>query len=184
MLHICAALAEKERALISERTKAALRAAKAGGMRLGNPRLSEAHQDLQRFDEALSSYARAVAVKPDYVEAHFNRGELLQRLVRYREALSSYDRALAIKPDHYQALNGRGNALLDQGQVDEAMIRYRRALAIKPDEPVIHSNLIFAMQLRRGDDYGGSSSRTCPMGRAARTAFRRGDPSARKRSCP
>jgi DNA invertase Pin-like site-specific DNA recombinase len=42
MLHIYTALAEKERALISERTKAALKAAKADGMRLGNPRLSEA----------------------------------------------------------------------------------------------------------------------------------------------
>jgi DNA invertase Pin-like site-specific DNA recombinase len=42
MLHIYAALAEKERALISERTKAALRAAKAQGTVLGNPRLSEA----------------------------------------------------------------------------------------------------------------------------------------------
>jgi DNA invertase Pin-like site-specific DNA recombinase len=42
MLHIYAALAQKERALISERTKAALRAAKAQGTVLGNPRLSEA----------------------------------------------------------------------------------------------------------------------------------------------
>jgi DNA invertase Pin-like site-specific DNA recombinase len=40
-LHIWA-LAQKERALISERTKAALRAAKAQGTVLGNPRLSEA----------------------------------------------------------------------------------------------------------------------------------------------
>jgi DNA invertase Pin-like site-specific DNA recombinase len=42
MLHIYAALAQKERALISERTKAALRAAKAQGTVLGYPRLSEA----------------------------------------------------------------------------------------------------------------------------------------------
>src|SRR5215203_707406 len=38
MLHLYAALAEKERRLISERTKAALAAKKAGGTKLGNPR--------------------------------------------------------------------------------------------------------------------------------------------------
>jgi DNA invertase Pin-like site-specific DNA recombinase len=42
LLHIYTALAQKERALISARTKAALRAAKAQGTVLGNPRLSEA----------------------------------------------------------------------------------------------------------------------------------------------
>jgi hypothetical protein len=42
ILHIFAALAEKERSDISAPTKAALRAAKARGVRLGNPRLDEA----------------------------------------------------------------------------------------------------------------------------------------------
>ena len=37
MLHLYAALAEKERRLISERTRAALAAKKAQGARLGNP---------------------------------------------------------------------------------------------------------------------------------------------------
>ena len=44
MLHIYAALAEKERALISERTKAGLAAAKERGTRLGNPGLAEARE--------------------------------------------------------------------------------------------------------------------------------------------
>ena len=41
-VHILAAVAEHEREIISERTKAALQAAKARGIRLGNPLLSQA----------------------------------------------------------------------------------------------------------------------------------------------
>jgi DNA invertase Pin-like site-specific DNA recombinase len=42
VLHLYAALAEKERNLISQRTKAALAAVKARGVTLGNPNLAEA----------------------------------------------------------------------------------------------------------------------------------------------
>ena len=44
VLHLFAALAEKERALISTRTRQALAAAKARGVTLGNPRLSMARK--------------------------------------------------------------------------------------------------------------------------------------------
>jgi DNA invertase Pin-like site-specific DNA recombinase len=44
VLHLFAALAEKERALISTRTRQALAAAKARGVALGNPKLHVARK--------------------------------------------------------------------------------------------------------------------------------------------
>jgi DNA invertase Pin-like site-specific DNA recombinase len=44
VLHLYAALAEKARALIAGRTKAALAVAKARGVKLGNPNIEHAHE--------------------------------------------------------------------------------------------------------------------------------------------
>jgi DNA invertase Pin-like site-specific DNA recombinase len=54
ILHLFAALAEKERAMISTRTKAALAAAKERGVALGNPRLSKARKNAVASIKALA----------------------------------------------------------------------------------------------------------------------------------
>jgi DNA invertase Pin-like site-specific DNA recombinase len=58
LLRLYAALTEKERALISMRTKDALAAARARGQVLGNPRLSEACAGLQRRPGRLGAGSR------------------------------------------------------------------------------------------------------------------------------
>jgi DNA invertase Pin-like site-specific DNA recombinase len=55
VLHLFAALAEKERQLISERTKAGLAAARVRGTKLGNPRLKPG----TRASAAIASAASA-----------------------------------------------------------------------------------------------------------------------------
>ena len=63
MLHIYAALAEQERRMISARTVAALAAAKARGVKLGNPELAAAQKAGQATRTAAAD-KRAAAVLP------------------------------------------------------------------------------------------------------------------------
>jgi DNA invertase Pin-like site-specific DNA recombinase len=52
ILHLFAALAEKERAMIATRTRDALRRAKARGVKLGGPKLAQARKDAVKAIEA------------------------------------------------------------------------------------------------------------------------------------
>ena len=63
MLHIYAALAEQERRMISERTRKALAAKKAQGIRLGNPNLAAARQ-IAHDAQAAAADAYAARVTP------------------------------------------------------------------------------------------------------------------------
>ena len=63
ILHLFAALAEKERAMISTRTKAALAAAKARGVALGSPKLAQARKRAVASVKAIADQ-RAANVVP------------------------------------------------------------------------------------------------------------------------
>jgi tetratricopeptide (TPR) repeat protein len=85
-----------------------------------------------RPSEALASYQRALAVRPDCVPALNNRGVALRNPGCPAEALASFDAALEIQPEHLDALNNRGKALVDLGREDEALPSFDKALAIDP----------------------------------------------------
>ncbi len=87
MLHLFAALAGRERKIISERTKAALAAAKARGQALGNPRLPEARAPVNATRTA-GADTFAATVAPVIAEAQAAGAKSLRYIV--------------------QALNGRG----------------------------------------------------------------------------
>ena len=95
VLHLFAALAEKERALISTRTRQALSAAKARGVALGNPKL----------DVARRSAVETVRAEADRYAANV--------LANMREAQKAGARTLR---EIAETLNARGIATARGGQ--------------------------------------------------------------------
>jgi predicted O-linked N-acetylglucosamine transferase (SPINDLY family) len=94
-----------------------------------------------KLDEAVASYQKALAIKPDYAEVHCALGLAFYDLGKLDEAVASCHKALAITPDYTEAHNNLGNALQDLGKLDEAMASYRYALAVRPDYAEAHNNI-------------------------------------------
>jgi DNA invertase Pin-like site-specific DNA recombinase len=87
LLHILASVAEEERRMISVRTKAALAAARARGVRLGNPRLAEFMQ-AGRLAHAQRADRFAAEVAPIIAEA---RAAGATTLMAIADALNARD---------------------------------------------------------------------------------------------
>jgi predicted O-linked N-acetylglucosamine transferase (SPINDLY family) len=88
---------------------------------------------LNRHDQALACYDRAIILRPDYAEAYNDRGNTLLLLQRPAEALASFDRALTLKPRYAEARYNRGNALIHLNCFSEALASFEGAIALKPE---------------------------------------------------
>jgi tetratricopeptide (TPR) repeat protein/2-polyprenyl-3-methyl-5-hydroxy-6-metoxy-1,4-benzoquinol methylase len=111
--------------------------------------LGDALEGQGKLDEAVIQYRRALALKPDFAEAHYNLGNALKQQGKLDEAMAQYQRALDLKPGFAVARYNLGNALNEQGKLDEAVAQYRRALALKPDFAEAHNNLGNALKEQR-----------------------------------
>jgi len=110
-------------------------------------------KELGRLDEAEASYTQAIALKPDYADAHNNLGITLTELGRLDEAEASYTQAIALKPDYAEAHSNLGITLKELGRLDEAEASLRQAIALKPDFAKAHYNVgITLKELGRLDE--------------------------------
>ena len=100
---------------------------------------------VDKIDESIDNFSRAIQIKPDFAEAHNNMGIALEKHGKLTEAISHYREALRIKPDYAEAHNNMGIALEKQGNFSEAISHYFEALQINPKYASAHNNLGNAM---------------------------------------
>ena len=88
---------------------------------------------LQRYEEAIASYDRALELKPDDDQAWNNRGIVLDNLQRYEEALASYDKALELNPDDDDTWYNKACVYSLQKNVDLAIENLAQAINLNPE---------------------------------------------------
>lgn len=86
-----------------------------------------------KIEPAIASYRKALAINPDYAEAHDNFGQMLLRLRRVDEAITHFRRAVALAPGLASALSNLGSALSKSGDAHAALPYLKKALAQVPD---------------------------------------------------
>ena len=89
---------------------------------------------VDRHEEALAAYERALACLPDHLMTWYQKGVSLAALKRTTEALEAYEYALAIDPDFFLAWHGKAIALAGIDRTGEALAAFERARATGPDD--------------------------------------------------
>ncbi|NEP38595.1 MAG: tetratricopeptide repeat protein, partial [Okeania sp. SIO2H7] len=76
--------------------------------------------EINKPDEAIAAYQKAIEIKPDFGEIYASLGELYAQHQRQKEAIAAYKKAIKLAPDLKDSYRGLVEVLLDQGKVDEA----------------------------------------------------------------
>jgi hypothetical protein len=96
---------------------------------------------LRRFDEALVSFSRSLALDPSRVQTLSACGVALEGLCRLQEAMDCYRRALKISSTYATARANLGRLQRETGDLVGAVESLRTAAAQSPDFAMAHHNL-------------------------------------------
>jgi Flp pilus assembly protein TadD len=90
---------------------------------------------MERWEEARRCYDQALALKPDFGQAWFNRGHVLERVGETGEAARSYAKAVEIHPQNVQAWANMATLAARRGDVEATKRDAGRALELQPGHP-------------------------------------------------
>ena len=86
-------------------------------------------------------FKRAVALKPNFLQACFNLGTEFNKLERYEEAIACFSKAITLNPVFCEAHNNLGLALHQLERFDESISSYKKAIEINVDYDDAYYNL-------------------------------------------
>ena len=115
--------------------------------------LGLAYTGLEKFEDAVAAYQRAIAVVPDWAHPHAALASAYANMHRYTEALNAYKVAVGLDPNDEMIHHQLGNVYSKRGERSVAIQHQQRALAIAPEFAAAHYQLglLYAQDKRWAD---------------------------------
>lgn len=89
---------------------------------------------LNRAEEAIPAFLRAIELNADRWAYHFNLGRAYGVLSRWPEAVTAYHRAQQLYPEDYAIAFNLGLSLRKKGDLEPAIEQFKKAIALDPGD--------------------------------------------------
>jgi len=102
------------------------------------------YANLGQLDRAISYYEKALSIKPDYAEAHYNLGFSFHKNGQLDAAVKSFKKVVAIKPDYAEVHNNKILSviyLFTKGQISDAIDILEVLIKDNPDDALLFNML-------------------------------------------
>lgn len=95
--------------------------------------LANVYKKLHQTEEAIYHYLQAIALEPEYAQAHNNLASIYAQNNQYQAALAHYIKAVNAAPDFSAAHFNLGLLLLKNNELDAAKTQFNNVLSLNPD---------------------------------------------------
>lgn len=88
-----------------------------------------------KLNVAVKYLKKAIEIYPDYEDAIFKLGYVLEKLKEYKEALKCYEKVLKLNPDAWDAWYSIGIVYAKMEKYKKSYKYLKKAFELKPDNP-------------------------------------------------
>ena len=103
--------------------------------------LGACYTSLENWEEAKENFKKAIEIKPDYADVHYNLGNIFVELDLFESAIESFHNVINIDSKYGQAYYNLGVSYYEIGQFYDAIESFQSALKLDPKNIDILLNL-------------------------------------------
>lgn len=102
---------------------------------------AQIHSAIRKYDEAISDYKRAIFLRGDVYQYHYNLANVYFDLRQFEKAIEYYSSAININPNDADIYSNRGTCYMQLRQPILAFNDYKKTVELNPTDTTANNGL-------------------------------------------